>query len=158
MQLWCCPGVEFLYEPLMTSTRQMLGGDGNGWNWLSYFKREVVSEEGERLSREGGYGAFLSCEVCVELNRQCWTDLNVVSKVVSKVWALATTRVTDQRKRKGFCWKRLLLVRNELLLGKTLQREESLIVFPFPTILLHIICYIFLRITLRGTGQYLRNP
>ena len=30
-----------------------------------------MSEEGEGLSREGGYGAFLSREVRVELDRQC---------------------------------------------------------------------------------------
>ena len=153
MQFWCCPGmgpyhsflsftVGFFYEPLgrphsgaiaaspvqkkkkeITTARQMLGGDGNGWNWLSYFKREVVSEEGEGLSREGGYGAFFITRSVRRIRSTVlnWPQLNK--------WRQKYRPRQHSRSRKftGFNWKWLLLVRNELLIRKTLQRGESLI-------------------------------
>ena len=71
----------------------MLGGDGNGWNWLSYFKREVVSEEGEELSREGGYGAFFITRTARRIRSKCWTDLNSISGVKNK--GQGNTRVPE---------------------------------------------------------------
>ena len=107
----------------ITTARQMLGGDGNGWKWLSYFKREVVSEEGEGLSREGGYGAFFITRSARRIRSTVlnWPQLN---KWRQKYRPRQHSR---SRKFKGFNWKWLLLVRNELLIRKTLQRGESLI-------------------------------
>ena len=87
-------------------------------------ERLNVSEEGEGLSREGGYGAFFITRSARRIRSTVlnWPQLN---KWRQKYRPRQHSR---SRKFKGFNWKWLLLVRNELLIRKTLQRGESLIV------------------------------
>ena len=96
------------------------------WLWLSY-QREVASEEVEGLSREGGYGAFFIKRSARRIRSTVlnWPELNK--------WRQKFSHWQHSRSRgfKWFNWKWLLLIRNELsLIKETVQRGESLIVFP----------------------------
>ena len=87
-------------------------------------ERLNASEAGERLSREGGYGAFFITRSARRIRSTVlnWPELNKWRQKF-RPW-----QHSRSREFKWFKWKWLLLVRNELLIRKTLQRGESLIV------------------------------